>query len=187
MQLITALGGVRSSLFALLLLIVSFWFALCAISWNHRIVQYQQSQQKYLADLVAAQVRVRNIERQNAITMQTIGDRYAKAQAKSQAMQERMLADIHVGSHRLRPIKAGNQQFIVRETGATTDKCHAATYDRKEIAAAIVKAGRDADNQVAACQAVITAWTRLFDQYQGKGKVEQGRPPLFGEQSSLSN
>lgn len=142
---------------ALLAWTVLVFFA--AWSWRGSRAEVTASGQvATTATAAAAQVNeTRAIERTQAGALATIGDTHEKDRAAAPAVADAVVAGLRDGTLRLRDDLAACHTDLLSQTAAGTLERDAATQRREEFAGAVVRVGRDADDQLRACQAVIAA------------------------------
>ena len=122
---------------------------------------WDQQQRAWLREKLAASqaveqavTRQREMERRHAVEMAAIGERYEQDKAAAQSLELDVLNGLRTGTVRLRQAWTRCQQQL-SQTSATPSKRDASPSDRATLAAAVIRAGRDADNQIKACQAMI--------------------------------
>jgi len=108
--------------------------------------------------LADALEKARAIEHQLTAELANIGEHHAQQQHAAPAVEAGILADLRAGTLRLRREWQRCETDRVSDLAAATAERDAAAADRDALAAAIVRAGRDADQQLSACQAVIRAY-----------------------------
>lgn len=106
---------------------------------------------------LTAEQGARAEEHQRADTMATIGARHEEDRAAAPAVADAVVADLRSGALRLRNDLAACHTDRLSQTAAGTLERDAATQRREEFAGRIVRIGRDADDQLRACQAVVAA------------------------------
>ncbi|MCC4618469.1 hypothetical protein LL972_21200 [Xanthomonas campestris pv. asclepiadis] len=96
-------------------------------------------------------------EHNQAKAMAAIGDAHEQDREKAQAVPDAVVADLRSGVLQLRnDLATCSTDLLSRSvTGAIERDAHAQL--RSEVAGAVVQVGRDADDHVGACQAVVTA------------------------------
>jgi len=146
-------------LYALLVaaaLALSFW-----AGWSWRGDRAEGAQfrgQAGVSSAVAEQVnQARATEHTQADTMATIGAKHEEDRAAAPAVADAVVADLRSGALRLRNDLAACHTDLLSQTAAGTLERDAATQRREEFAGRVVRIGRDADDQLRACQAVIQA------------------------------
>jgi len=108
-----------------------------------------------LADAIR---NARALEQSLTRRMADIGAEYEQDQQAAAAVEEAVLADLRAGAVQLRREWRRCETARVSGVATTTAERDAARAERDALAAAVVRVGRDADGQLAACQAVIRAW-----------------------------
>lgn len=146
-------------LYALLVaaaLALSFW---AGWSWRgDRADGAQFRQQAGASAAVADQVnQARTTEHTQADTMASIGAKHEEDRAAAPAVADAVVADLRSGALRLRNDLAACHTGLLSQAAAGTLERDAATQRREEFAGRVVRIGRDADDQLRACQAVIQA------------------------------
>jgi len=119
-----------------------------------------------LADLTAHHARAladaledaRTIEHQLTAELASIGEHHAQQQHAAPALEASIIDELRTGNLRLRREWQHCETARVSGLAAATAERDAASADRDALAAAVVRAGRDADAQLTACQAVIRAY-----------------------------
>ena len=99
----------------------------------------------------------RATEHKQAETLAAIGETHEKDRAAAPAVADSVVAAVHSGDLRLRDGWASCETQRLSDATAAALERDAATQRRAEFAGAVVRAGRDADDQLRACQAVIEA------------------------------
>lgn len=148
------------TLFVLVGLLV--WTALVFfVAWSWRGSQAEVSASGAIAAAATAEVaqvnEARGIEHTQAVALATIGDTHEKDRAAAPALADAVVADLRSGALRLRNDLAACHTDLLSQTAAGTLERDAATQRREEFAGRVVRIGRDADDQLRACQAVIQA------------------------------
>ncbi|WP_367346462.1 hypothetical protein [Stenotrophomonas bentonitica] len=96
-------------------------------------------------------------EHTQADTMAAIGAKHEEDRAAAEAVPDAIVADLRADRLRLRDGWAGCETQRLSEAVAGASERDAAAQRREEFAGAVVRAGRDADDQLRACQAVVAA------------------------------
>ncbi|WP_457320439.1 lysis system i-spanin subunit Rz [Stenotrophomonas sp. P5_B8] len=99
----------------------------------------------------------RTTEHMQAETMAAIGEKHEEDRAAAPSVADAVVADLRSGALRLRNDLAACHTDLLSQTAAGALQRDAATQRREEFAGRIVRIGRDADDQLRACQAVIAA------------------------------
>jgi hypothetical protein len=144
------------ALLAAVALALSFW---AGWSWRGDRANVAESDQRAnFAEAVVDQVNeARAVEHSQADTMATIGAKHEDDRAAAPAVADAVVADLRSGALRLRHDLAACHTDLLSQTAAGTLERDAATQRREEFASRVVRIGRDADDQLRACQAVIQA------------------------------
>jgi hypothetical protein len=142
---------------AALLVGLSFW---AGWEWRDRSADLAQNRQatKQAQAETNAVVSARSAEHQQAETLATIGETHEQTRAAAPAVADAVVADLRAGNLRLRDGWASCETQRLSDASAAARERDAAAQRRAEFAGAVVRAGRDADDQLAACQAVIRAY-----------------------------
>lgn len=109
---------------------------------------------------------VRTIEHQQADVLASIGAKHEEDRTAAQAVPAAVAAGVRDGSLQLRDDLATCNTARLSEAVAGTVERDQAAQLRAEVAGALVQIGRDADDHVRACQAVIAS-------FQGASPPEQ--------------
>ncbi len=108
------------------------------------------------AEAVATQVnQTRATEQSQALQLADIGARHEEDRTAATAVPAAVAAGLRDGSLQLRDDLATCNTALLSEAVAGTIERDAHAQLRAEIAGALVQIGRDADDQLRACQAVI--------------------------------
>lgn len=127
--------------------------------WRDRSADLAESRQeaKALAGQVKAVQGARTIEQSQGQALATIGAKHEEDRTAAEAVPAAVAADLRNGNVRLRQEWAGCETRLLSQAVASTIERDALAQSRGELAGAVVRVGRDADDQLAACQAVIKA------------------------------
>jgi hypothetical protein len=129
--------------------------------WAWRGDRAEGTEARHQATASAGQVQqvnqTRATEHQQADTMATIGAKHEEDRAAAPAVADAVVADLRSGALRLRNDLAACHTDLLSQTTAGTLERDAATKRREEFAGRVVRIGRDADDQLRACQAVVVA------------------------------
>ncbi|MFK3845118.1 hypothetical protein [Stenotrophomonas sp. NPDC078853] len=106
---------------------------------------------------LTAEQGARAEEHKQADTLATIGEKHEEARAAAPAVADAVVAGLRDGTLRLRNDLAACHTDLLSQTAAGTLERDAATQRREEFAGRVVRIGRDADDQLRACQAVVAA------------------------------
>lgn len=113
------------------------------------------------AEAVAAQVnQTRATEHAQAEALATIGAKHEEDRTAAEAVPAAVVADLRNGNLRLRDDLATCNTARLSEAVAGTIERDQTAQLRAEVAGALVQIGRDADDHVRACQAVV----RVYEQ-----------------------
>ncbi|KRG38841.1 hypothetical protein ARC78_15275 [Stenotrophomonas pictorum JCM 9942] len=125
--------------------------------WRDRSADLAESRQevKQLVEQVEAVQGARAIEQSQGQAMADIGAKHEEDREAAAAVPAAVVADLRAGNVRLRQEWAGCETRLLSEAVASTVERDAAAAVRAEAAGRIVRIGRDADDQLRACQAVI--------------------------------
>lgn len=130
-----------------------------AYVWTARYADgYRAAQADAEKAALVAQGVARMKERHGEMRMAVVAERYERERRDgAQAAYDRALSDVRSGRVRLR------QPWACPVSGAATasGERDAATRDREEAAARVVRIGAEADAQLAACQSVVREYLRL--------------------------
>lgn len=150
---VALLGGWRASAFALAALILLLATGVQTMRLHYvegRNTKLAQALGKATAD---AQIAARDTERRQAQAIADISERYEQDKANAQKAADRTIADLRTGNLRLQDRWRG----CVSGTAASPGEPDAATADRDASAARVVRAARDADDQIRALQEIVKA------------------------------
>ena len=157
--LIAMLGGIRASVFASLFFITLSVLSIQTTRWERQQRAWLREKLAASQELVEAVTRQREMERRHAVEMAAIGERYEQDKAGAEAVERDVVNGLRTGTVRLRRSWTRCQQQLSQPSAPTGER-DAPTADRTALAAAVIRAGRDADDQIKACQAVIGAEVR---------------------------
>lgn len=145
------------ALLAAVAIALSFW---AGWSWRgDRAEGAEDRQQAGASAAVVEQVnKARVTEHTQADTMATIGAKHEEDRAAAPAVVDAVVADLRSGALRLRNDLAACHTDLLSQTAAGALERDAATQRREEFAGRVVRIGRDADDQLRACQAVVTEY-----------------------------
>lgn len=135
---------------------ISFWLGW---EWRDRSADLSVSlgEAKQAAAAVEQVQAARAVEHDQADTMATIGAKHEEDRAAAPAVADAVVAALRSGALRLRHDLAACHTDLLSQTAAGAVERDAATERREEFASRVVRIGRDADDQLRACQAVIAA------------------------------
>ena len=112
---------------------------------------------KQLTSQVQAEQGARALEQTKGQELAKIGAKHEEDREAAEAVPAAVVADLRAGNVRLRQEWAGCETRLLSQAVASTVERDALAASREEAAGRIVRIGRDADDQLAACQAVIKA------------------------------
>ena len=140
---------------------IGLFLAGCLVGreWRDRSADLAESRQeaKALTSQVEAVQGARTIEQSQGQALATIGAKHEEDREAAEAVPAAVVADLRAGNVRLRQEWAGCETRLLSQAVASTVERDALAAGREEAAGRIVRIGRDADDQLAACQAVIKA------------------------------
>ena len=135
--------------------------AMFGSGWAWRGDRAEGAEARQLASTSSAQVQqinqTRAIEHAQAETLATIGAKHEEDRAAAEAVPAAVVADLRAGRLQLRDDLATCNTARLSEAVAGAVERDAHAQLRAEVAGDLVQIGRDADDQVRACQAVIDA------------------------------
>lgn len=102
----------------------------------------------------------RATEHKQAGALAEIATEHEEDRRDAEAVPDAVAADLRAGNLRLRHGWAGCETQRLSDAAAAAAERDAGAASREELAGAVVRVGRDADDQLAACQAVIQAYTQ---------------------------
>jgi len=121
------------------------------------VTQANAKDAQHVAELATkASEAARAVEGRQAIAFDAISGQYEQDKEHAQADADRTIADLRAGNLRLRAAWRC-PATRVPEAGASTGKPDASAADRDESAARVVRAAAEADAQIRALQAILTA------------------------------
>ncbi|GHH56103.1 lysis system i-spanin subunit Rz [[Pseudomonas] boreopolis] len=114
-----------------------------------------------VAEAESAKVQqVRQVEHQQAEAMAEIGAKHEEDRQAAAAVPDAVVAELRAGTLRLRNDLATCNTARLSEAAASASQRDEGAQLRAEIAGSVVRIGRDADDQLRACQAVVRAYER---------------------------
>lgn len=142
---------------AALLAGLSFW---AGWEWRDRSADLADSRKEVAESRAetAAHVAARTAEHEQADKLAAIGAKHEEDRAAAPSVADALVADLRAGNVRLRKEWAGCETQRLSEASAAAVERDALAQRREQLAGAVVRVGRDADDQLAACQAVIRAY-----------------------------
>jgi len=143
--------------------------ALCALSfwvgweWRDRSADLEGSKAQAAAAQgeARAQEQPRTAEQASVRALADIATQHEEDRREAETVPAAVAADLHAGNLRLRREWAGCETQRLSDAAAATRERDALAANRDALAGAIVRAGRDADDQLRACQAVIQSYMAL--------------------------
>jgi hypothetical protein len=140
---------------------VAWSAAMFGVGWawrGDRAEGVEARQQASTSATVVEQVnQTRATEHTQADKLAAIGVKHEEDRAAAPAVADAVVADLRSGALRLRNDLAACHTDLLSKTAAGALERDAATQRREEFAGRVVRIGRDADDQLRACQAVIAA------------------------------
>ncbi|MCD9097048.1 hypothetical protein [Luteimonas fraxinea] len=133
-----------------------FWLDANAL----RQVLAERDRADAVASLAAAGV-ARAIEHAGAETVSKIGETHEQDRIAAEAVPDAVAAAVHAGDLRLRQQWAACETSRLSAAAATAAGGDAPADGRAEAAGRIVRIGRDADDQLHACQATVAAYREM--------------------------
>ena len=139
-----------------ILLASAFW---AGWEWRDRSADIAKlrSDLAFATDANNMLVETLETERIRAAELAVIGDQLEKDRTDAETVPAAVVADLRAGALRLRREWQGCETRRLSEATASTIERDEATASRDAAAGAVVRVGRDADDQLRACQAVILA------------------------------
>lgn len=135
--------------------------AMVGVGWawrGDRAEGREATQRAAGAEAAAAQVnQTRATEHAQAETLAAIGAKHEEDRAAAETVPAAVVADLRAGRLQLRDDLATCNTARLSEAVAGAVERDQAAQLRAEVAGALVQIGRDADDHVRACQAVIAA------------------------------
>lgn len=127
--------------------------------WRDRSADLAESRQevKQLTGQVEAVQGARQAEQAQGQALADIGARHEEDREAAATVPAAVVADLRAGNISLRKEWAGCETRLLSQAVASTVERDALAAVRAEAAGRIVRIGRDADDQLRACQAVIRA------------------------------
>lgn len=127
--------------------------------WRDRSADLAESRQEVqqLAGQVEAVQGARQAEQAKGQALAGIGAKHEEDRKAAEAVPAAVVADLRADVLRLRQHWAGCETRALSEAAAGAVERDALAELRAEAAGAVVRVGRDADDQLRACQAVIRA------------------------------
>ena len=140
----------------LLLVSLSFW---AGWEWRDRSADVATAEGERAAAQgeAKAQGSARKAEQATGQTLATIGEKHEQDRQAAEAVPDAVVADLRAGNLRLRREWAGCETQRLSDAAAGARERDALAASRDALAGEVVRIGRDADDQLAACQAVVKA------------------------------
>lgn len=107
------------------------------------------------AGVVQSERRLRRAQEERSEAMASLGEQHEHDRERAAEVDADVVAALRAGTLRLRDDLAACHTGRLSEAAARTGKRDEGAQLRAEVAAALVRVGRDADDQLRACQAVI--------------------------------
>ncbi|NIJ86982.1 hypothetical protein FHY35_004032 [Xanthomonas arboricola] len=128
-------------------------------AWRGDRAQGATSKQEAGAALgaLAGEQAARSTEHQRAEALADIGAKHEEDRQAAQAVPDAVVADLRSGVLQLRNDLATCHTDRLSEAAAGAVQRDAPAQLRAEVAGATIRIGRDADDQLRACQAVVSA------------------------------
>ena len=131
-----------------------------ALWWAERAdkrADVAEAELEFAAAANDALVETLDQERAKAATLADIGTQHEEDRRDAETVPAAVAADLRAGNLRLRKEWAGCETQRLSDAAAATLERDALAQLRDEAAGDLVRVGRDADDQLRACQAVILA------------------------------
>ena len=132
------------------------WSLWRAESHKGRADRAQEAVERTNAALTSERAARAN-EHKAADKMAEIGDKHEEDRTAAEAVPAAVVAELRAGNLRLRQQWQACDADRVSDLAAAATERHAAAVSREADFGNLVRAGRDADDQLRACQAVIQA------------------------------
>lgn len=143
------------------LVFVAWSAGMFGAGWAWRGDRAEGAEARQQAGASAAQVQqvnqTRATEHNQAEALATIGAKHEEDRTAAEAVPAAVVADLRTGNLQLRDDLATCSTSLLSQAVAGTIERDAHAELRAEVAGAVVQVGRDADDHVSACQAVIAA------------------------------
>ena len=147
-----------------LLLVALVLTAVAALLMGWRGSAANARAERLARELAAAEEAVEDLsraldaERARAAEVARIGNEHEEARRDAETVPAAVAAELRAGNLRLRREWAGCETARLSDAAAASAERDALAGLRAEAAGRIVRIGRDADDQLRACQAVIRAY-----------------------------
>lgn len=128
-------------------------------AWRGDRAEGAQARQEVEAGKQSLQVEqtARAEEHSKADELAEIGAKHEEDRIAAPAVADAVVAELRAGTIRLRHDLASCHTDLLSQTSAGTLERDAATQRREEFAGRVVRIGRDADDQLRACQETVRA------------------------------
>jgi len=157
-----------TSVISLAFLAVFLTGAAIGYKWRDNTAKLAESreQQRYTQALNEALEKARVREQALITQLSEIDHAYQQAQQQTDALQADISKRLTAGTLRLRQQwqQCESDKLRLSNTAPRPAVDNASAANRADLAAAIVRAGRQADNQLKACQAVIRQYHSVINQ-----------------------
>lgn len=150
---VALLGGWRASAFALAALVLLLATGVQTLRLNYVEGRNERLAQALGQATADAQIAARKAEAEKAQAIATIAGKYEQDKREADEAQKRLVADLRAGNLRLQNRWRG----CVSDVAATAAERDAATADREQGAADIVRAAAEADATIRALQEIVKA------------------------------
>lgn len=143
-------------LLAAVLLVAAFW---SGWEWRDRSADLAAAERELaLAQAEAkSQSGARKAEQATGQTLSAIGEKHEQDRQAADAVPAAVVDDLRAGNLRLRREWAGCETQRLSDAAAGARERDALAASRDALAGEVVRIGRDADDQLRACQAVVQA------------------------------
>lgn len=140
----------------------SFW---AGWEWRDRSADLAESQAQTAQANAAVQQtnQARNVERATATDLAAIGAKHENDRTAAAAVPDAVVADLRAGNLRLRDGWASCETQRLSDAAASAGQRNAAADGREQFAGAVVRVGRDADDQLRACQVTVTLYQQRIN------------------------
>lgn len=144
------------ALLAAALALAGFW---AGWEWRDRSCDAAalQAELEFASAANDAMVETLDAERAKAAELADIGTQHEEDRRDAETVPAAVAADLRAGNLRLRKEWAGCETQRLSDATAAAIERDALAQLRDEAAGAVVRVGRDADDQLRACQAVVLA------------------------------
>jgi len=137
---------------------LSFW---AGWEWRDRSADLKESKQEtsVVKQALTAEKEARQEEHKQADNLAEIGAKHEQDREDSAQLPAAVLDELRSGAIRMRDGWASCETQRLSEASSSARQRDEATQRREEFASRVVRIGRDADDQLSACQAVIREYT----------------------------